>query len=471
MIYNCIVKKTLGLKNLLILIILLALIMSPRPLAGELELRAAYRFEAEGNHAGAASAYASAAARLPWIPSLWERAGKAALLDGDVENSILFFNQAVGRGSISQWGWVDLGMAYQQRGDMPYAMNAWEQALPLAEAYGYLAQAQQVAGNLPDAIKDWQASIAKEPDNASAHYHLGLLFTATALKQAMPELMQAVRLDPNLEKPVQGLRTALNTAFLSDNPAYQFLVSGQALAALGQWALAAEAFRNALQENKGYAEAWAWLGQAKQQQNQDGSYEFTQALTLDPESAIVQGLYGIYLQHQGKPEAALVAYQIAADLEPNNPGWQMALGSAFEQTGDLINAYSNYSHAVELAPENPSAWRALADFSVNNIVDVDVTGLPAARKLIELAPDDWQSFDLAGQAAFLLDDYTTAETYLKKAIQLAPTQAAPAFHLGLVYLQTGKLSSAYSYLNLAKTLDPMGSYGWQAGRLLEQVFP
>jgi predicted Zn-dependent protease len=108
---------------------------------------------------------------------------------------------------------------------------------------------------------------------------------------------------------------------------------------------------------------------------------------------------------------------------------------------------------------------------VNNLVDVDVTGLPAARKLIGLAPEDWQSYDLAGQAAFLLDDYPSAEDYLKKAIQLAPTQAAPALHLGLVYLQSGVLSSAYSYLNLAKIYDPDGSYGWQAGRLLEQFFP
>jgi tetratricopeptide (TPR) repeat protein len=471
LIYNYVVKRKFGLKNPLILISLLTLILGPRPISGELELRAAYRFEAAGNHSRAASAYASAAARLPWIPSLWELAGRAALVDGNIDNSILFFNRAAGRGSISQRGWVELGNAYQQRGDMPSAMNAWEQAPTLAVAYDNLAQAQQAAGNFTDAIKDWEASIAKEPNNASAHYHLGLLFAATALKQAMPELMQAIQLDPNLEKPVQGLQTALNTALLSDNHPYQFLVSGQALAALGQWDLAAEAFQNALQENPGYAEAWAWLGQAKQNLDQDGNYEFTKALILDPESAIIQGLYGIYLQHQGKLNAALVAYQNAADLEPDNPSWQMALGSAFEQTGDLIKAYSHYSHAVELAPENPSSWRALADFSVNNVVDVDVTGLPAARKLIELAPDDWQSYDLAGQAAFILDEYTSAETYLKKAIQLAPIQAAPAFHLGLVYLQTGDLSYAYSFLNLAETFDPKGSYGWQAGRLLEQFFP
>jgi tetratricopeptide (TPR) repeat protein len=470
-IYNSVVKKSFRVQSILILILLITLILGPRPLAGAVDLRSAYHYEAVGNHAEAASAYAFAAARLAWMPSLWERAGEAALLDDDTENSILFFNMAAERRAISKLGWLNLGKAYQQRGDVSSAMHAWEQALPLAEAYGYLAQAQQTAGNFPAAIEDWKANVAQEPGSANAHYQLGLLFAATDLLQALPELMQAAQLNPDLQKPIQGLRTSLNTAFLSDNHAYQFLVSGQALAALGQWDLATEAFRNALTANAGYAEAWAWLGLAKQQLGQDGSYEFSHAMTLSSESAIVQGLYGMYLQRQGKPNEALVAYQKAANLETDNPSWQMALGNAFEQAGDLVRAYSSYSHAVELAPEDPATWRALATFSLNNIVDVDVTGMPAARKLIELAPDDWQSYDLAGQAAFLLDDYNSAEDYLIKAIQLAPTQAAPALHLGLVYLQSGVLPSAYAYLNLAKIYDPNGPYGWQAGRLLEQFFP
>jgi len=61
--------------------------------------------------------------------------------------------------------------------------------------------------------------------------------------------------------------------------------------------------------------------------------------------------------------------------------------------------------------------------------------------------------------------------YLKKAVQMGSAQAAPALHLGLVYMQTGDRSSAYSYLNLARTFDPNGPYGWQAGRLLEEYIP
>ncbi len=464
-------KKTFGPTHALILIILLTLILAPRPIAGYLDLRSALRFDAAGDAAGAASAYVSAAQRIPWMPSLWEKAGVKAMQAGNAENAVACLNQAIERHAISEEGWLSLGMAYQKSGNLSLAVTAWEQALPIARAYSYLASAQRSLGNFAGSIEYWRAAIALEPGNSAAHYALGLLLMATAPEESLPELMQAAQLDPHLDPTVQGLRTALNTALLSDDRASQFLVSGQALAALGEWDLAAEAFRRATTEHAEDAEAWAWLGEAKQQQGQDEGPEIERALVLDPDSAMVQGLYGLYLQRQGQPEAARSAFQKAAHLEPDNPAWQMALGSASAQTGDLVAAYGYYFHAVELAPAAASTWRALAAFSVTNAVDVEATGLPAARKLVGLAPDDWQSYDLAGQAEFLLEDYAAAETYLKKAVQMAPTQAAPALHLGLVYMQTGDRASAYSYLILARTFDPDGSYGWQAGRLLEQYFP
>jgi tetratricopeptide (TPR) repeat protein len=470
-IYNTDVKKHFGLQNILILLLILTLILAPRPLSGLMLLQSAYRFDAAGNQDRAAAAYAFAAARLPWTPSLWEQAGKAAFLAGDLDNSILYLDQAAADDAISKSGWLDLGLAYQQRGDSSNAVQAWEQAIPLPDAYRQLAQTQQQAGNFAAAIEDWQASLSGDTQNANAHYQLGLLLAATDPGMALPELIQAVQLDSALEEPVQELRTALNTALLSDQHAYQLLVSGQALASLGKWDLAGEAFRNAVQLDSNYAEAWAWLGQAKQQLGQSGGQEFAKALALGPELPIVQGLYGLYLQREGNPEGALAAYKKAAEMEPGNPGWQIALGSAFEQNGDLVSAYMHYTQAVELAPQNSSAWQAIAAFSVNNDVDVAETGLPAALKLIELSPDSWLPYDLAGQAASLLEDTSGAEGYLKKAAELAPTQAAPALHLALVYLQMGDPSRASSYLTLAKTLDPTGPYGWQAGRLLEQMVP
>lgn len=457
--------------NFLILISVLMLILAPRPLTGLMELSSAVRFDKAGEHLAAALAYKSAAERLPWQPSLWEKAGTSALLGGNLPDAITLLTKAAARNAISKNGWVSLGLADQETGDLPSAMKAWRNALPMAEAYRYLAQGQRISGDFPAALDSWHASLLQDPQEAAAHYQVGLLEMALAPSKALPDLMRAIQLDPKLDATIQNLRGALNAALLSDDRSYQFVISGRALGASGNWDLATEAFRNAIALRADYAEAWAWLGEAKQQQGQDGSAEIERALAINPDSAMLQSLYGLYLQRQKQPEKALAAFQKAAALQPEEPGWQMALGGAYEQTGNLIAALEHYQRAVALAPGEATAWRALAEFSLRNSVDLAGTGLPAARRLVELVNNDWQADDIAGQILMENADIIGAEALLKKAVELDPTQAAPALHLGLLYLQTGNRASAYSYLSQAKVFDPDGPYGWQAKRLLEQYFP
>lgn len=455
----------------LILAGLLVLILAPRPLSGWLDLKVAHRRELQGDLPEAASAYASAAAKIPWQPTLWEQAGEAAFSAGEVKDSIAYFQFAQRQGALSQAGWMVFAKADQLSGDTTAAIAAWKKALPQAAAYASLAEIYRQQGDLPDALENWRALIAVDAGNANAHYQLGLLLAATSPDQALPELMTAARLDPKFDTSVQSLRTSLNTALLSDDRAYQLTVSGIALGGLDAWDLAGEAFRRATVIDPGDGDAWAWLGEAKQHNGQSGLMELQNAIFLDPGSAMVQDLFGIYWQRQGRAAQALEAFQTAAGLEPDNAGWQMALGSAYEQSGDLVAALEHYNQAVALAPQDASTWRALAVFSLNNDVDVAGTGLPATQKLLALAPADWQSEDLAGLAAFEMSNLAAATPLFLKAIQIAPDQAAPHEHLGLAYLQSGDRASAYPQFIQAAKLDPNGLYGDQAQRLLEQNYP
>jgi tetratricopeptide (TPR) repeat protein len=462
-------------RNALIVMFLLLLILAPRPAAGYLDIRRARQFDSVGNSAAAAAAYASAAKRLPWEPSLWEKAGDAYLKGKNYSHAADTYELALENQALSPNGYIGWGDSVFALGNPGVALDLWNGVMDKGGDPTILlpriARGYQALALYSDEIKAWQKYLVYRPNDAAAHYRLGLLLATTSPSDALPELMQAVRLDASLDPSVESLRSALNVAFLSDDSAYQFLVSGRALGAIGDWNLAAEAFRKAIAVRADYAEAWAWLGEAKQQQGQDGSVEIKRAIAFNPDSAMVESLYGLYLQRQKQPKQALAAIQKAAALEPGNPGWQMALGEAYEQTGDLVSALEYYQNATELSPNDATFWRALAEFSLRNNLDLAGTGLPAARRLVELASNDWQSDDIAGQILLETNDLVGAEVLLKKAMELDPTQAAPFLHLGLLYMQNGDRTAALASLYQAKAVDPDGPIGWQASRLLEQYFP
>jgi tetratricopeptide (TPR) repeat protein len=464
-------------RNALIVILLLVLILAPRPAAGYFYLtQAELRSVGHVKLLDIAPYYALAAGRIPWRPDLYERAGLAYFNGRAYGTAIPFFQLALQYHALSSDGRMAWGNAVYLHGNVTGAIAIWEDALkqenPDPYLHSYLGDGYEKIGNYGGAIQEFKAFLQVHPDSDRDHYQLGLLYAATTPEKALPELMRAVQLNPTMDASVESLRSALNTASLSDDSAYQLLVSGRALGALGNWDLAAEAFRNAIAVRTDYADAWAWLGEAKQQQGQDGSVEIKRAIALNPNSALVESLFGLYLERQKQPKQALAAIQKAAALEPGNPGWQMALGEAYEQTGDLVSALQYYQKATELSPQDATFWRALAEFSLRNNLDLAGTGLPAARRLVELSNNDWQSDDIAGQMLLEMDDPVGAEVLLKKAIELDPTQAAPFLHLGFLYLQTGDRTAAFSYLNQAKSgFDPDGSIGWQASRLLEKYFP
>lgn len=450
---------------------LLALIVLPRFLAGWSDLAAARRLAAGGQYAESAAAYRSAAERLPWRPDLYEQAGLASLQDGDYAGALDGFQQAEDRGALSTAGALARGDALFAMGETGQAVAVWEELAGDGYAlHSRLAGGYEALHDYPAAIQAWRAYLDRHED-AAAHYRLGLLLAAVDPQQALPELMLAAGLEADLDPNVQVLRTNLNAAFLEEEPAYWFVLSGRGLLAIGELNLAQAAFEHAAALRPDYAEAWAWWAESRQQAGQNGDQQIMRALVLDPSSPLVQALAGTYFQRQGQPERALLAFQQAAAADPQNPAWQAALGGAYEAAGDLVQAQAAYRAATSLAPREPSYWRSLAEFCLRNGMAIQEDAIPAVARLLDLAPDDWRSYDIAGQVAFEVGALSQAETHLRKAAEMAPGQAAPCLHLGLVALLRGETSAARDYLARAAALDPGGPNGWRAERLLQQYFP
>ncbi|MFQ5615241.1 MAG: tetratricopeptide repeat protein, partial [Anaerolineales bacterium] len=412
---------------------------------------------------------------LPWRDTLWELAGRSALKGGDPQAAIRYLQIAATHGQITAEGYVALGDAYQQAGDLDVAIETWEVALdhgnePL-EIYYRLLDAHRTMGDYAAAIEDLRTIAQLAPTNAQSRYQLGLMLAARQPEAALDYLIQAMEIDEELTSAVQVLQRSLRPSPKTNDPAYVLLNAGRALAFLDEWALAAEAFYQSTQANPNYAEAWAFLGEAREQLGQDGAAELEKAIELNPESLTANTLYALYQKRHGNPEIALVYLHAAANIKPENPAIQAEIGSTLDVMGDFNTALSHYLRATELAPRDAAYWHLLAFFSLKNSTQIEEIGLAAARQALLLDEDDPIALDLMGYGYYLLGDMVTAQRFLQRSLEINPEYAPAMFHLGLRYLAQGDSSNARKQLLRAIALAPNTPTAEQAARILERYLP
>jgi tetratricopeptide (TPR) repeat protein len=415
-------------------------------------------------------------ANLSWPVRLLIQCGRAALEAGDPQTALTCLQTVAAQ--LPPADRILLGDAYQQTGDLASAIAAWESAIqtgaPPESAYTRLAAAHRARGDIPALIADLRSLLALQPADAQWNYQLGLYYAATQPGLAPAYLAQAAALDPLLAPKATELQRAIDAALLADEPAYQFVRIGQRLAWLEEWLPAAEACRQATRLRPDYAEAWAFLGEALQHTgapSEEAYAALRRALDLAPESLSAYMFIALFYQRRGEYENALLYLEQAALLYPDNAALQAERGHTLAAQGDLPEAEAAYRLAVAITPDDPTYWRALAEFALHHQIKLRELGLPAARQAVLLAPNDPRTLDVMGQALFLLGDLLTAERFFRQAIQVDAGYAPAQLHLGQIYLVQDNLEAARSQLALAMALAPDSPTAEQAQRLSEQYFP
>ncbi len=418
----------------------------------------------------AAQHYKNAAQRIPWHADLYELSGHEYYYAKEYSQADIVYQKAFQRNALSSQGWVAWGDVIYLNGDPQRAAQIWEQALqqknPSENLYSRLSQVYKENGDYSKAAQVLQKYLSLHLEDASAHYRLGLLLTLTDSNRALSELISASQLDPQLDPAVETLRSALNLASLNDSPSARLVLTGRGLALVQEWELARAAFEAAIQADGQNAEAWAWLGEAKQQAAEDGSAELDRAYQLNPNSATVRGLRGLYFQRAGNFRNALTEFQTAALLDDKNPTWQVSIGETYSKLGNLIAALQAYQTATTLAPKEASYWRLLALFCAQNNVNVNDVGIPAAQKAVVLFKDDAASLDLLGWLLLIDKRYPESEQILLHSLEVDPQNASAHLHLGMLYLEQEKRDQAYSHFVNARDLGNS-----DAQTILNQYFP
>lgn len=472
----------LYLRIVLVSLLIAILGLAPAPHALSTLFRNANLAIESGEWSNAATNLAKIAEYYPWRSDLNIDAAQAAYKAGDAKATIEYLERSRMLNHLNNDELLLLGDAYNQNGDLPNAEAIWKEvadhgnSIPAVKRLADLFLEQK---DYSSAVSQVLSLLALNPSEVKQYYQVGLLYAITDPLKALPYLSQAAEIDPTNATNAQALYDKIRTASLFDRPAYTLLESGRQLADSGEWVYAAEAFKHAAELDPGYADAWAFMGEARQQidiqetgaSSGAGLFELEQSLKLDSNSVLANTFMGLHWERQQDYAKAQFYLEQAIANKPDDPYLYTELGNIQSKAGDLPTAQLAYEKAIQLAPQNPLFYRLKAEFALENQIQIRELALPAARQALMISQNDPESLDLMAKIMLELQDYYSAESYAQAAIKADTTYTPAYLHLGTAYLYRGEADLARKWLSLAVKGDPSSWAAAQATRMIDYYFP
>jgi tetratricopeptide (TPR) repeat protein len=277
-----------------------------------------------------------------------------------------------------------------------------------------------------DAEKLFARVVQIKPDFAAGHAHLGLLYLQMELTdKAVPELREAVRLDPTRTDAIAALvhiwrdraQAATNRgdpatalALLTDarkldpqNPDVQ-LEFGDAALQMSRWQDAIDAFRQVVRVRErdprglwGLARAYTGLSKFE-----DARQQFARYVAARPDDSAGHSALGMTLAALERPVEARAEFEKSIALTPAQTESYYRLALLDLDSKDLDSAARNLHHALEHDPKHAGVLAAL------------------------------------GRVEFEQKNYAAAVGLLQRAIANDDSLEVAHYYLGLTYSRTGR---------------------------------
>ena len=178
------------------------------------------------------------------------------------------------------------------------------------------------------------------------------------------------------------------------------------------------------------------------------------ALELNPEDSRGHNNLGVALFDSGKIDEAISEYRKSLELNSTSSQAHNNLGSALAEKGDLQEATTQLEQAVELNPDNGAARVNLGNALATQKGRLD-EALEQLKKGIELQPESANAHNGLGIALARAKSFDDAILHLQKAVALAPQSADYRYNLGRVLAAKGAIAEAVPQFEEAAQLSGM----------------
>ena len=323
-------------------------------------------------------------------------------------------------------------------------------------------------GRPTDAITVLASVVRTAPDNALAHYHLGVAYAAaTNFGQAQSEWQEAARLGPNAVDPERALAalalrqrdfsllttTSEKLIQLEPHSSEGYIFHAQALLAKGDATGAQADLKKATEIAPRDAAPLIQMGDLLMalKQFDAATKSYSQALALDPSaSQALAGLVNIDLERK-EPAQALRRMQEQLGREPANTSLYTLLGQVELRNQDEGKAEAAFQKAIDLDKHNTQAILFLGNAeAARGAVDQAIANY---QRGIQDNPREVTLYISLGSLFELRGDWQRAEDLYNKALQVQPDDAIAANNLAYLMLEHG------GNVNVALTLAQTGRRG------------
>ncbi len=416
----------------------------------------------------ALEALESALEYSPWRGDLWQQTGRLYMESGELDTALTAFEEAQALGQLDPQGQVWLADMLKSNG---YGDAAKHVLVNIDDRDPFiLLQAAALLRTLNDhegVVALLKKARALDAQNSELNYLLGIHLMAKEPGNALAYLELALTDASRGATAAYLVQTIQQYGELAGSGEW-YLYAGQALAQAGEWDLAVYSFDSATAVMPENATAWALLGEAQQQNGDDGKSSLDEAVKLDADGEMVNGMLGLYYRRQGNLQQALTHLQIAHRANPLAAVWLIESGRTMAAMGNLEEALELFNKAIEIDKQDIEAWKARAEFSILHNYQVETTGLESARQALTLDKTNPVLMDLLGTAYMMMGDFDSAERLFSQALQHDPEQAAILIHLGQLYLYREDRETAFEYLRRAVSSARDDRLREMANRLLEE---
>lgn len=330
------------------------------------------------------------------------------------------------------------------------------------------AKAAQSGGDDATAIAKYREILKLSPRLAPAYNNLGMLyFNNGDFARAVEVLEQGIKLNPNMPSASAMLgaayyemgdnaraRTALEAALRSnphDDRAEMMLA--RSLINVKNYKAAAGHLQNLTQRTPQDQEAWYLLGKAYLALSQDALGMVNQ---IDPNSVLSHEIAGEIDESMNNLDGALVEYQKAADMAPQQTGTHYHLGNAYAAMGKWDSAIEEFEAELKNDPHNCTArWRIGNSMLEKNAPTDQV--LPVLNQAIDQCPSLMQARVDRARALVKLNRPDDAVSDLAPAAKESPDEPSIHFLLASAYRAQGKTAEAQAEMQIYANLQRSAS--------------